>query len=44
MNFRKTAKQVEKEEVKDNTEEIVNKVKEITTEKVLEIKENTEER
>lgn len=43
LNFRKAAKQVEKEEAKDNTEEIVSKVKEITTEKVLEIKENTEE-
>lgn len=40
-NLRKTAKEVEKEAIKDNTEEISNKVKEITTQKAEEIINNT---
>ena len=40
MSFRKTAKEVEEEAVKDNTEEISKKVKEITTAKANEIKES----
>lgn len=43
-NFRKTAKEVEKEAVRDNTEEISNMVKEVTTQKAEEIKENVAER
>lgn len=39
MSFRRTAKEVEEEAVKDNTEEISKKVKEITTAKAKEIKE-----
>lgn len=40
-NLRKTATEVEKEVVKDNTEEISNQVREITTQKIEEIAENT---
>ena len=40
--FKKTSKEVEKNSVKDDTEEISKMVKEVTTEKAKEIKENTQ--
>jgi len=40
MNFKKTAKQVEDEVVKDNTEEMSTLVKEVTIGKIIEIKDN----
>lgn len=43
-NLRKTAKKVENELVKDNTEEISNKVKEITTEKAKELATNVSDK